>query len=253
MISMCRVVIMMTLCVYTSEATWLSDMTSPKGWQFGEGMVFHLQDTKVKNNSLLDRIAIRFDFGNVGVSATQKPENEAIELDFYVKEREEGRSKKLGNMMIPYLLGAVKAGVMTMALGTLKILAIKSLVLAKAALIMTLLILGLKFLKQEQEPAKYVEVSPPGTYEFYPSQDYGGYGDADSYSANMNSYVPYSGYPLSAAGSTLNYATIEVPGNDTLPLLQVLPGTKRHDQNWRKVTPSILTIRRYSKPDAGVI
>ncbi|KAG5889031.1 hypothetical protein JTB14_009436 [Gonioctena quinquepunctata] len=78
-----NVLVIITIVLsYSSEAAWLSDMISPRGWQFGDGMIFHLQDTKVENNSLFDRIAMRIDYGNVSVSATQKPERDAVDSIF---------------------------------------------------------------------------------------------------------------------------------------------------------------------------
>uniref|UniRef100_A0A6P7G5L8 Uncharacterized protein LOC114336181 isoform X2 n=1 Tax=Diabrotica virgifera virgifera TaxID=50390 RepID=A0A6P7G5L8_DIAVI len=92
------------------HASWVNDIISPKGWKFGDGMVFHIEDTKDKNVSLLDRIALKVDYGKVEVSAVQKPEKEAVQLNFFFKDEEEGRSKKnMGNVMVPFLIGVAKA------------------------------------------------------------------------------------------------------------------------------------------------
>ncbi|KAG5889030.1 hypothetical protein JTB14_009435 [Gonioctena quinquepunctata] len=142
---------------------------------------------------------------------------------------------------------------MTMVIGTLKVMAVKSLIIAKAALIISIVVILAKFLKNREGSPGYVEVEPEGAYEFHPPYGYEDFGGIGSYSNNLNAYSPYNEYTPTAAGSGLNYATLAVPiGNNTVPV-QVLPAGKRRDHSKKKVAPTILTIRRYSELDSGLI
>lgn len=80
-------------------ASWIADLTSSKGLNFGDGVSLKMEDTEAKNSSFLERLALRVDNENVGVSMARNAEKEAVELDFYVKDRVEGENSQLLLMM----------------------------------------------------------------------------------------------------------------------------------------------------------
>lgn len=75
------------VCVLTgiSDAVWYRDLSSPKGLKVGD-ITFRIQDTKAENKSLEDRIALRVDYGDVGVSALQSKDDDGIDLDFFMND-----------------------------------------------------------------------------------------------------------------------------------------------------------------------
>ncbi|CAG9860655.1 unnamed protein product [Phyllotreta striolata] len=239
-----------------ANAVWYKDIISPKGWEFGDGMIFHVEDTKNSNSSFFDRIALRVDYGNVAVSAVPKPEKEAVQLDFFVKDQQEGRSKKtMGNMLIPFWLGAAKGTAVTTLLAGMKLMALKSLLIAKIAVIISAVIIASKFLKKS-EPY-YVEVEqsagshPVPVYEFP--------GENHVVDQQVYAYSPYHAYAPSASDAAGNYATVvEVAGgeNETAAgkqyALPVPAAAKRKDPAKRKFIPAstVLTIKHYNKPNS---
>ncbi|XP_072389916.1 uncharacterized protein [Diabrotica undecimpunctata] len=250
-------IIIWLLFISFCHASWVNDIISPKGWKFGDGMVFHIEDTKDKNLSLFDRIALKVDYGKVQVSAVQKPEKEAVQLNFFFRDEEEGRSKKnMGTMMIPFLIGVAKGTAVTMVLSALKLFAIKALLLAKTALILSVIIIASKYIKKS-EP-QYMEVEQHAASENVPVFEYPAPSASDQIPAVAIS--PYHAYePYAAAESALNYATVvEAPvDNKTAPVKQfyVQAATKRRDLERRKVipAPAVLTIRQYSRPESGLL
>ncbi|CAH1154273.1 unnamed protein product [Phaedon cochleariae] len=218
-----------------------------RGWQFGNGMVFHLEDTKVENDSFFDRIAMKVDYGDVEVSAVQVPEKEAVQLDFFIKQKEEGRSKKMGNMLLPFFIGATKASALTILLGTVKLMVMKSLMITKIAVLVSAAILLCKYLKKSDKQPSYLEVD-----DHLPAIEYGGYGGTGSYSTNSFNYMPYNSvYPLTASDSQLSYDAVAPPdGNISVPLMKVVPAAKRRYSVKRKVVPTVVTIKKYVRTDS---
>lgn len=75
------------VCALTgiSDAVWYRDLTSSRGLQVGD-ITFRVEDTKAENKSLEDRIALRLDYGDVGVSALQSKDDDGIDLDFFMND-----------------------------------------------------------------------------------------------------------------------------------------------------------------------
>lgn len=73
------------VCVFTgiADAVWYRDLTSPRGLQLGD-ITFRVEDTKAENKTLEDRIALRVNYGDVGVSALQSKDDDGIDLDFFM-------------------------------------------------------------------------------------------------------------------------------------------------------------------------
>lgn len=83
------------VCVRTglTDAIWYRDLTSPRGLQFGDLFV-RLEDKDAENNTLDDRIALRVDYDDLGLSALESKETNEIELDFFINNNEnEGEIK----------------------------------------------------------------------------------------------------------------------------------------------------------------
>lgn len=79
----------------------------------------------------------------------------------------------MGKMMMPFLIGAMKAGFTAMVLTGLKALALKALFLSKIALVVTVLILVGKLFKHEESSS--VEYEHHGA-ENIPVYDFGSSG-----------------------------------------------------------------------------
>lgn len=88
---MCLVNIIV-ICVLSgvTDAVWYRDLTSKRGLHVGD-MVFRLEDSNAENRTLKDRIAVRVDYGDFGVSALQTKENDGVELRVFVDEQTEGK------------------------------------------------------------------------------------------------------------------------------------------------------------------
>lgn len=78
----------------------------------------------------------------------------------------------MGNMVIPFWLGTAKGTAMTMLLTGMKLIALKSLLLAKVAVIVSIVLVASKFFKKS-EPY-YVEVEQTAGSQHYPVYDYPG-------------------------------------------------------------------------------
>lgn len=82
------------VCAITgiSDAVWYRDLTSSRGLQVGD-ITIRVEDTKVGNKSLEDRLALRVDYGDVGVSALQSKDDDGIDLNFFMNDvgDDEGR------------------------------------------------------------------------------------------------------------------------------------------------------------------
>ncbi|XP_028142311.2 uncharacterized protein LOC114336181 [Diabrotica virgifera virgifera] len=163
----------------------------------------------------------------------------------------------MGNVMVPFLIGVAKGTAVTMVLSTLKLFAIKALLIAKTALILTVIIVASKYIKKSESEPQYMEVEQHSSAsENIPIFEYPAPSASDQIPAVAIS--PYHAYePYAAAESALNYATVvEAPvDNKTAPVKQyyVQPATKRRDLGRRKVIPAVLTIRQYSRPESGLL
>lgn len=82
----------MVICVLSGLANgaWYHDLFSPKGLHIGD-MVIRLEDSKVENRTFEDRIAVRVDYGDIGVSALHSKEDDDVELRFFMDEEMEGK------------------------------------------------------------------------------------------------------------------------------------------------------------------
>lgn len=87
-------IIIVVICVLSrvTDAVWYRDLTSPRGLQLGN-MVVRFEDSKAENRTFEDRIALRVDYGDFGVSASQTKENNGVELSFLMNEKVEGMNK----------------------------------------------------------------------------------------------------------------------------------------------------------------
>lgn len=77
----------------------------------------------------------------------------------------------MGRIIIPFLIGAVKASAMTITLGTIKLAALKAFFISKVALVVSIVIIFAKFWKKTE----YLEVEELGTQQ-YPVYDFSGTG-----------------------------------------------------------------------------
>lgn len=89
-------------CVLTgiSDAVWYRDLTSPRGLKVGD-ITFRIEDTKAENKSLEDRIALRVDYGDVGVSALRSKDDDGIDLDFFMNDDRDDEGEDSFFQIIP--------------------------------------------------------------------------------------------------------------------------------------------------------
>lgn len=85
-------VVLLGVIVSSTIGSWIGDMTSPRGLSFGDGVSLKVEDTKAKNSSVLERLALRVDNENVGITMAQNEKKKAVQLDFYVKDKVEGEN-----------------------------------------------------------------------------------------------------------------------------------------------------------------
>lgn len=75
----------------TSGNEWHESIIPQAGWNvFGKDMVIRFEDTKAENTSYLDRLALRVDYGNVAISAAPNNKEDYLELEYYIKDQDEG-------------------------------------------------------------------------------------------------------------------------------------------------------------------
>lgn len=75
----------------------------------------------------------------------------------------------MGSSIIPFAAGAIKAAAATFIYTGVKFLVLKSLMVAKAALALSLLLLLVKLHKKHEHGATYLEVEQHGHEPFHPS------------------------------------------------------------------------------------
>ncbi|CAH0555729.1 unnamed protein product [Brassicogethes aeneus] len=73
-----------------SQASWMKDVVSPEGLKFGTGFVAKLQDNGNVNGSFLERVALKVDYGEIGVSVARNAEINDVEMSFYTNDVSEG-------------------------------------------------------------------------------------------------------------------------------------------------------------------
>ncbi|CAG9760713.1 unnamed protein product [Ceutorhynchus assimilis] len=209
---------------------WLKDLISPKGWDLGYGVVLKLNESpKGRNAPIMDRLSLDLNLGDVvGVSVGKASKSEGVELDFYVKKNvdyQEGRGSKKGGgkHMIPMIIGYKAAILISLMFGVMKILTLKAIILAKAALLISVFVLISKL--KNHRPSEVIEFEqhshPPPPYYIEKDQGfhgYGGYGsfghagygrDSSAQSSNLyQAYAPSSGTTGAAAESNTAYSSL---------------------------------------------
>nr|CAH7742938.1 unnamed protein product [Callosobruchus chinensis] len=237
-------VLVLTQCVFAEEVATKDDTNSTAD---SDNIYFRVEDHKnTRNGSLLERLGVRVDYGDVAASALPYDEKKGVRLQFVEKQLTDeaisGRGKKGGNKMnIGYFIGLMKTVIATYLVAGIKMLVLKSLVVAKTALLVSALLLVAKIFKHEHhEEPSYIEVEHHGSapipaYEYPPS----GY----SHSDYGKSFEP------SGSGSALSYSTVDAPSSNSS---SSRPASRRRGESRRR--PTLLTITRFSKKeDEGII
>nr|CAI5850124.1 unnamed protein product [Callosobruchus analis] len=235
------VVLVLIQCAFAEEVTTKDDTNSTAD---SDNIYFRVEDHKdSKNGSLLERLGVRVDYGDVAVSALPYNEKKGVRLQFVEKQMtDEGRSKKGDSKMnMGYFVGLMKTVIATYLVAGIKMLVFKSLMVAKTALMVSALLLVAKIFKHDHhEEPSYIEVEHHGSapipaYEYPPS----GY----SHSGYGKSFEP------SGSGSALSYSTVDAPSSNSS---SSRPASRRRGESRKR--PTLLTITRFSKKeDDGII
>lgn len=171
---------------------------------------------------------------------------------------------------MPFLLGVKAAGLTSLVLALMKALALKSLLLAKFALAVSIVITLAKLFHSQHKPT-YVEIEQHGS-ENYPV--YAEYPHSSKYLLNKTKkkslfikplisgtgagyqgspsahYYAYNAPSAIASETALNYATVETSSgnNGTVGGQQVAGGAAQRREYARKRIrlPTILTVKRYT-------
>ncbi|XP_066247963.1 uncharacterized protein [Euwallacea similis] len=167
--AICLVLVVVITTANADGQVWLKDIISPKGWDLGYGIVLKINDSSKENNTpLMERLSLDLNLGDLFGVSVGKAKSDGVELDFYLKKNvdneEEGRGKKgggdHGHYMIPMVVGYKAAILLAGALGLTKLIALKALFVAKAALLISFFLLLLK-LKGNHGP-EIIEVEQHG-------------------------------------------------------------------------------------------
>ncbi|KAL1494620.1 hypothetical protein ABEB36_010190 [Hypothenemus hampei] len=259
---------------------WLKDLTSPNGLDLGYGAVLKLNEIqKARNVPIMERLSLDLNLGDLFGVSVAKAKRDGVELDFYVKKNwdvEEGRGKKDegGKYVMPMVIGYKAAVLITSMFAVMKVLTLKAIFLAKAALIISFFVLILK-LKDHRSP-EIIEVEQHG----YPAhsghftakdlglQQFGGFGGAygnqnygkDAQSSNIYQDVVYAPSaagssavePNSAYGSSSNEPAVPARMARNGPALE-----RKRDNIYTKTfigangTKNMLSLKRYFSPDTS--
>ncbi|GJQ85495.1 hypothetical protein Trydic_g23085 [Trypoxylus dichotomus] len=145
------------------------------GLNFGSGISFHVDEIQNQNLSLLERHSLHMDLAGIAISVSKVPGQNKVEIDIYSTTGEEGRGKKMGEMIVPIFIGFK-----VMAVGALMFAAVGSLVLQSLAaaklslLVSSILAISKLFGKQTQKHGyhhphiRYQQLPPlhTTTYDF---------------------------------------------------------------------------------------
>ncbi|CAH1973337.1 unnamed protein product [Acanthoscelides obtectus] len=199
-----------------------------------------------KNGTLLEKLGVRLDHEDVGMNTSSDDKSTFEKPPLFENQvADEARSKKGGGgggkMNVGYFIGLMKTVIATYLIAGIKMLVLKSLVVAKTALLVSALLLIAKIFKHEhhEEPG-YIEVEHHGSapipaYEYPPS----GY----SHSGYGKSFDP------TGSGSALSYSTVDAPTSNSSASR---PASRRRGESRKR--PTLLTITRFSKKeDNGII
>lgn len=76
----------------SAHTGWLKDLSSGRGLDLGYGFSVRVDDrgNATSASSPLDRHALRLDYADYGISVAKARNSDALEVDLYMREREEG-------------------------------------------------------------------------------------------------------------------------------------------------------------------
>lgn len=75
----------------SAHAGWLKDFSAGRSLDLGHGFSVRLDERgNLTNASPLDRHSLRLDYADYGISVAKARNSDALEVDLYMREREEG-------------------------------------------------------------------------------------------------------------------------------------------------------------------
>ncbi|KAL3268018.1 hypothetical protein HHI36_007151 [Cryptolaemus montrouzieri] len=225
---------------------WLEEMISPQGLDLGAGFSVRLEDRNITNSSFFDNHAFRMDYGNYGVCFSKNIEKDAVEVELMKQDPVRGRGQKMGNIILPAIIGFKAAGITAMVLFAMKVLVVKAFMVAKFALLLSSAIFIKKYLFHDHhhEPT-YVEIEHHGSDHHPIFMDHGE--DDDAHAAT--NYVAYANYAPSAAAQSqiVNYAIESAQGSNLTGAEQqiVVPIAAKRSSDGKKIPKlPFYTIRK---------
>lgn len=79
--------------VHYTNAIWLTDIVSDHGLDVGNGLLIRLDEQNKKNATIFERLALRMDLGEFGITLGKAKARNAIELDFHLNNHTEFEGK----------------------------------------------------------------------------------------------------------------------------------------------------------------
>ncbi|XP_045475005.1 uncharacterized protein LOC123680926 [Harmonia axyridis] len=230
------------------RAEWVDDLYSSRGLDLGGGFSIQLENHNASDKaSFLEKNTVKMSFANYGLSIAKDVDKNFIELDLLRQDPGKGRAQKMGNMILPAVIGFKAAGITSAILFTMKVLVIKAFMVAKFALLISSAIFVKKFFFHEHhhEPT-YVEIEhhEPETHPIFLGHEGGNEGHGTT------NYLAYANYVPSAAAQTqvVNYA-VEAPVANYSGTGQqqiIVPIAAKRADSKRLPKLPLYTIRKYT-------
>ncbi|KAK5644807.1 hypothetical protein RI129_006107 [Pyrocoelia pectoralis] len=160
------------LCILpTIRAGLLEALTNDeKGLQLGNGVSLHLDRVIKANGSLLDTHALRLDYSGMGLSVGKALKSDAVQLKLFVTDEVEGRKRrKVGDIMVPALIGFKMTAIAAAVFTAVTVLVLKSVALGNLSIAVALgIFLSKYFGKKSENKEESIYYTDP-TYHSYPS------------------------------------------------------------------------------------
>ncbi|KAF5286520.1 hypothetical protein FQR65_LT12524 [Abscondita terminalis] len=202
------------LCVLsTAYADWIKELANDgHGIRLGNEVTLHVDEITRENVSIFSKHALRLNYGKYGVSLSKALDADALQLELYVKDKTEGRGKKVDQITIPAIIGLKVSAVAGLFLIGMSVLVLKSLALSNlSAAVAAGILLSKYFTRKSASKRIELEHSPDQYYSpfyVYPSS-LGSHDGSD--------YHPYPEYDLphmQRSETKGQYSVVEAPEDD---------------------------------------